>query len=247
MTGTRRIGILGGTFDPIHTGHVALATAAQERLDLTEVLVIPSHIPPHRPQPQASSFHRFAMVALAIAGRSGWRSSDIELMAGGPSYTTDTIRLLHDCGYAASELFFIIGVDAFVEIATWKDYPAILDRAHFAVVARPGWQVDGVTVRLPQLADRVRPGPRQNGGSSEVMNVGASLAPAIFLIDSLTPDVSATAIRQRRAEGMPIVGMVDARVQQHIEQHDLYPSIRSSRRADDHMNTPAAGRLHGQG
>jgi nicotinate-nucleotide adenylyltransferase len=251
MTANRRIGILGGTFDPFHTGHVALASAAQERLGLSELLVIPSHLPPHRPQPLASSFHRFAMAALAIAGRSGWRLSDIELIAGGPSYTTDTIRLLHDRGYAPSELFFIIGIDAFLEIATWKDYPAILERAHFAVVARPGWQVSDAAMRLPQLAHRMRSGAsRENGNgdrSTEPIGVGIEHAPAIFLIDAPTPDVSATAIRQHRAEGASIAGMVDPRVQQHIEQHDLYPSIRPGRRTDDQINTPAAGRLHGQG
>jgi nicotinate-nucleotide adenylyltransferase len=245
MTARRRIGILGGTFDPIHTGHVALASAAQARLGLTGVMVIPSHIPPHRPQPLASTFHRFAMVALTVVGRTGWQSSDIELTVDGPSYTTDTIRLFHEQGYHAVELFFIIGADAFAEIATWKDYPEILERAHFAVVSRPGYPVGDAAARVPQLAPRIRRVP-DDDASGEAFDEMVRSAPMIILIDALTADVSATAIRQRRAEGAPITGLVDARVQQHIEQHGLYTSMSPSRWAHAQTDTPAAGRLHGQ-
>ena len=92
MTAPRRVGILGGTFDPIHCGHLDVGAAAQAALDLEELLVLPSNIPPHRPQPVASSYHRFAMVALAIAGRRGWRALDLELREDGRSYTSETLR-----------------------------------------------------------------------------------------------------------------------------------------------------------
>jgi nicotinate-nucleotide adenylyltransferase len=249
MTSGRRIGILGGTFDPIHTGHIDLATAAAAQLGLTRVLVLPSHIPPHRAQPLASGFHRFAMVAMTVAGRSGWCASDLELLVDGPSYTTDTIRHFHEGGYRAAELSFIIGADAFAEIATWRDYPDILDRANFAVVSRPGYPVGALPAALPQLAARMRRPP----ADSPVDPTGAAAAdrlpgtvPLIFLIDAPTAPVSATEIRQRRAEGASIVGMVDPRVRQHIEQHGLYTSTARSRRAGEFANIPAAGRLHGQ-
>src|SRR6202140_3152410 len=122
MTGNRRVGILGGTFDPVHCGHLDAGAAAQDALCLGKVLVLPSNIPPHRPQPLASSYHRFAMVALAIAGRPGWRALDLELGDAARSYTTDTLQRFHDQAYSAAELFFIAGADAFVEIATWKNY-----------------------------------------------------------------------------------------------------------------------------
>ncbi len=134
----RRIGILGGTFDPIHRGHVDLGRAAQSALGLTQVFVVPTHIPPHRPQPIASSYHRFAMVALTVAGRAGWQATDVELGHDAPSYTSLTLRRFHERGFAPLELFFLIGADAFIEIGSWKDYPDILDQAHFAVVSRPG-------------------------------------------------------------------------------------------------------------
>jgi nicotinate-nucleotide adenylyltransferase len=257
MTARRRIGILGGTFDPIHTGHVALASAAQARLGLTRVIVMPSHIPPHRRQPLASSFHRFAMVALAVVGRTGWQSSDLELQIDRPSYTTDTIQSFHDLGFSPAELFFIIGADAFAEIGTWKDYPDILERAHFAVVSRPGYPVDELPVRLPQLAARMRggrSGKTADSGTDSAVNhtfdwtpdQPSFETPVIILIDAPTPDVSATAIRERCAEGAPITGMVDPHVQHHIEQHGLYTPTSPGRWDDAHTETPAAGRLHGQ-
>src|SRR4051812_42672162 len=122
----RRIGILGGTFDPIHCGHIDLGHAAQTALGLTHLFVITANIPPHRPQPVASAYHRFAMTAMAVAGRHGWQASDLELRAGAQSFTRDTLARFHGDGYRACELFFIIGTDAFLDIESWKDYPAIL-------------------------------------------------------------------------------------------------------------------------
>src|SRR5512138_3639286 len=109
----RRIGIMGGTFDPIHRGHVDAALAAESALQLQRVLLVTANVPPHRPQPAASSFHRFAMTSMAVAGHARWRASDIELRHYARSYTAFTLRKFHERGYAASELFFIIGADAF--------------------------------------------------------------------------------------------------------------------------------------
>ena len=233
----RRIGILGGSFDPIHNGHLDMGCAAETALGLTRMIVIPLNVAPHRPQPLASAYHRFAMVALSVAGRSGWRASDIELRHSTPSYTTTTLNRFHERGYAATELFFIIGADAFAEIASWKDYPRILDQAHFAVVSRPGCPVTRLAARLPALAPRmVQPW----------IDDGAQTNPVIILIDAPTADVSSTAIRQRRADGLPIADLVAESVQQHIEQHGLYTSMIPGRRASDEWPSPAAGRLHGQ-
>jgi nicotinate-nucleotide adenylyltransferase len=249
MTSGRRIGILGGTFDPIHTGHIDLAAAAAARLGLTQVLVMPSNIPPHRPQPLASSLHRFAMVAMAVAGRDGWLAADLELLVDGPSFTTDTIRHFHEQGCSPKELFFIIGADAFAEIPTWRDYPNIVERANFAVVSRPGHPVRALPAVLPDLEPRMhrisadQPIDRMSDAAPGRL---PDSAPVIFLIDAPTAAVSATAIRRLRSEGATIAGMVDPRVQQHIEQHGLYTSRARGRRADAFVDIPAAGRLHGQ-
>src|SRR5881392_2574236 len=153
----RRLGILGGTFDPIHGGHVDAARAVESALRLTDMLIVTSHIPPHRPQPFASPYHRFAMVALVVAEHSRWRASDLELRAAAPSYTSCTLDRLHAAGYRPTELFFIVGADAFGEIESWRDYPSIFDRAHFAVVSRPGFVVADLARRLPALAPRMIP------------------------------------------------------------------------------------------
>src|SRR6476620_12594583 len=163
----RRVGILGGTLDPIHCGHLDLGTAVELALRLTSLLVIPAHIPPHRPRPSASPFHRFAMAAIAVSGRTGWQASDLELLQSAPSYTETTLGCLHQDGYSAFELFFIIGADAFADIASWKNYPGILDAANFAVVARPGSPIDGLRQRLPELAARMK-GPHAAVNEREV-------------------------------------------------------------------------------
>jgi nicotinate-nucleotide adenylyltransferase len=234
----RRLGLLGGTFDPIHFGHLDLGQAAIRALALNDLIVLVSNVPPHRAQPIVSSHHRFAMVALAIAGRHGWRVSDVELRASGPSFTADTLRGFHQDGWRPEELYFVLGADAFAEIESWKDYPAILDLSHFAVVSRPGWPVSSLPARLPALADRMR-----------TAAVPAE-RPLIFLIEADTADVSATAIRHQLAEGRPLAGLVPPAVQQHIEQHRLYAPMASTFdnvrevRGPDHPT--AAGRLHGQ-
>jgi nicotinate-nucleotide adenylyltransferase len=235
---TRRIGILGGTFDPIHSGHLDLGACAQEALGLTRMFVITSNIPPHRQQPFASAYHRFAMVSFAVASRPGWRAADLELRSETPSYTSGTLAKFHERGYSASELFFVIGADAFADIGTWHDYPAILDAAHFAVVSRPGFPVGDLPQQLPRLRSRmVRP----------PLDPLSQIEPMISLIDAPTADVSSTAIRARVAEGESIAGLVPPGVQQHIEQHGLYTSMTPGRRASDSAAASAAGRLHGQG
>ena len=107
MSTERRLGVLGGTFDPIHYGHLRAGEAAEQMLRLDEIRVIPAHDPPHRPvDPKASTFHRFAMAALAIDGHDTWRLSDAELTRTGPSYTAHTLRALHADGWEPSDFFY---------------------------------------------------------------------------------------------------------------------------------------------
>ena len=233
----RRIGIMGGTFDPIHWGHLEAAFAAETALKLMRLLVITSHVPPHREAPHASSYHRFAMVALAVAGRTGWRASDLELRLDTESYTSTTLQKFHERGYAPAELFFIIGADAFSEIQSWKDYPAVLEFAHFAVVARPGHPVDDLPHRLPTLAERMVTPPLDEISNLDTM---------IILVDSPTSSVSATQIRERRGRGESISGMVPDPVRQHIEQHGLYTSQTPGRRASDSGSAAVSGGMHGE-
>jgi nicotinate-nucleotide adenylyltransferase len=217
MTVARRIGLLGGTFDPIHVGHMAAAAAARTILQLDEVLLLTSHVPPHRLQPAASVHHRFAMVALAAQDDEALRASDIELLAPGPSYTAATLQRLHAQGYSPSQLFFITGADAFAEIATWRHYPAFLSAAHFVVVDRPGRSSGSIRDLLPALAPRMR-----DASPAEVLSVGVGIPTAVFLVNQATPDVSSTGVRHRCADGQPITGLVPPAVERHIHRHALY-------------------------
>lgn len=213
-TAARRIGVIGGTFDPIHVGHLEAAEAARRALALDEIRVIPAHDPPHRAlDPHASAFHRFALVSLAIAGLPGYRACDMELRRDGPSYTALTLGDLHAQGWRPPQIFFILGADAFADIAAWHDYPAILDAAHFVVIARPGTTLDMAQARTPGLRARIR---RPSDG------VPAGDGTWIFLVEATTSDVSSTDLRARLASGAPIDGLVPPAVAHHIRVHHLY-------------------------
>ena len=206
MIASRRLGILGGTFDPIHFGHLDAADAARRALQLDHVLLIPSFDPPHRPtDPMASGFHRFALVALAIQGNDALSASDMELTRTGPSYTADTLRAVARQGWRPSQIFFILGSDAFAEIATWREYPAVLDTANFVVIARPGTTLDAAAERTSALRGR--------------------LGQSIFLVEARTRDVSSSTIRARLATRQPIDDLVPAAVARHIAAHHLYGAV----------------------
>lgn len=202
------LGVLGGTFDPIHIGHIAAGLRAKDALQLDRVMLVPSHIPPHRGA-GASPAHRLAMAGLAAREHQGWTASDIELRREGPSYTFDTLTEL---GGGEWQKFFIIGADAFAEIATWSRYPAVLDLAHFIVVARPGITLHSLKARVPDLADR--------------MTTPDSFTPdeksRVILLETATPDVSSTEIRRRVRAGQGISGLVPDSVASYISTHRLY-------------------------
>jgi nicotinate-nucleotide adenylyltransferase len=207
----KRIGVLGGTFDPVHTGHLDVARAARTALSLDEVRLVPASVPPHRTLPKASASDRFAMVELAVKDTPGLVASDLELHASGPSYTTVTLDRLAAGGVDTRGLFFIAGADAFRDITLWKDYPRLLDRCHFVAVSRPGCSASSLRAALPALASRMVNAPAE-----------APVGPRIFLVDAPTADVSATGIRERVAGRHPIAGLVPPAVATYIEAHRLY-------------------------
>jgi nicotinate-nucleotide adenylyltransferase len=211
---TRRLGVLGGTFDPVHFGHLDAAGAARAALGLHDLLFVPSHDPPHRSvDPHATAVHRFALVALAINGLDGYRVSDVELRREGSSYTSDTLRALHAAGWAPAQIFFILGADAFAEIATWHEFPAVLDGAHFAIVARPGMTIEAALARTPGLQSRTRQASEAPGAVGQT---------GILLVEAATRDVSSTFVRRQLAARQPIDDLVPSAVARHIVAHHLY-------------------------
>lgn len=205
-------GFLGGTFDPIHLGHLDVAHAARRALRMDDVTLIPAGIPPHRLAPVASAPHRFAMAALAVLGESGLLISDVEMLSAGPAYTADTLDRLRARGVDLRTACLITGADAFREIATWKDYPALLDRCHFAVVSRPGVPASTLRGQLPDLAEHfAAPETFEN-----------ARRPSIFLIDAPTPPISSTDVRRRCFDGKSLDGLVPAPVAAYIQRYGLY-------------------------
>ena len=225
MSHARRLGILGGTFDPIHVGHLDAADAARAALSLDQILLVPALDPPHRPvDPRATMYQRFALVSLAAADRPAYRVSDMELLRQGPSYTADTLRSLHAQGWRASQLFFILGTDAFAEIATWHDFPSILDLAHFVVIARPGTTIDMAVARTPELRARMCIGETQEDGVPRNTAIDGR-STRIFLVEADTRGVSSTQVRERLAAAQPIDDLVPAAVARHILKHHLYGAV----------------------
>jgi nicotinate-nucleotide adenylyltransferase len=216
-TESRRLGLLGGTFDPVHYGHLDAAEAARAALALDEIWLLPTHVPPHRARdPWATPFQRFALIALAIADRPAYRVSDIELQRSGRTYTVDTLLDLHRQGWAPSQIFFILGTDAFAEIATWHHYPSVLDAANFVVIARPGTTIEAAVARNPELRSRVCaiPYTPSDGRSTR-----------IILVPAHTRDVSSTTIRQRLSASASIDDLVPPPVGRHILTHHLYGAV----------------------
>jgi nicotinate-nucleotide adenylyltransferase len=209
------IGLLGGTFDPVHAGHLDVARAALRALHLEKVLLIPSRTPPHRRTPHAKGSDRLAMVRAAIAGEPRLEASTIELDAAGPSYTSSTLDRFAASGIDTRTLCFIAGADAFAEIPTWHQYPELIERCHFAAVTRPGLPVEQLRTTLPRLASRMI-SVRENEAYTTLPHA------SIFLIDAPTAPVSSTDVRARIARGESVKGLVPDAVAAYIDAHRLY-------------------------
>jgi nicotinate-nucleotide adenylyltransferase len=152
------------------------------------------------------------MARLAVANRPGFEVSEMEVARAGRSYTADTLRALHAEGWGAAQIFFILGLDAFADIATWREFPAVLDGAHFVVISRPGATAGDVIARHPALAARVQPpGPLPAGSATTVVP-----------IEARTRDVSSSDIRRRLARGESVDALVPPAVAAYIRAHGLY-------------------------
>jgi nicotinate-nucleotide adenylyltransferase len=206
-----RLGLFGGTFDPFHQGHLDVAEAARNALELSHVWVVPARVPPHRRPPVASAAHRFAMAAIACANAPALLVSDLEMDDASPSYTEATLNRLAPVGVDVRSLFLVTGADAFRDIQTWKGFPEILDRCHFVVVSRPGQSAPGLRELLPALASRM---------IDATQSVPST--PAVILVDAPTAPASSTEVRRRVQAGAAIDDLVAPGVAAYIEKHGLY-------------------------
>jgi len=222
--GGRRIALFGGTFDPIHAGHLAVARAAARRFHLNEIHFIPTARPPHKHQHAMAPFaDRYAMVALACAGYARFIASLAESgqdHAGrGAYYSVDTVRRFRLKLRAGSiRLFFLMGADSFLHIRTWKDYQTLLGLCDFIVASRPGFRIDALREVIP--ASLLAPGTAARLASKS--HAIALRRTTIFVLDSVSSYVSATEVRGRLDRGQPIHTLVPPRVEEYITKQALY-------------------------
>ncbi|OGD15891.1 MAG: nicotinate (nicotinamide) nucleotide adenylyltransferase [Candidatus Aminicenantes bacterium RBG_16_63_14] len=212
------IGLFGGTFDPIHLGHLRAAAEVRRRARLDRVLFIPSYLPPHKKTGAvASAADRLRMVELACSGRAGFEASPIEVEAREKSYSILTLRKLRALSPGA-RLFFILGVDAFLDIGAWREYHRVLEQCFFIVMGRPGFELDRARDVLGgKLRDSV--GPLETGEGA------AGLLPPqtrVFLLPIRALDISSTAIREMIRLGKSLDGLVPGSVAAYIRKHQLY-------------------------
>lgn len=201
--GPLRIGIIGGTFDPIHVGHLIVAEEVRTRMGLDQIVFVPAGLPPHKlDQPTTEPGLRFEMTRLAIADNSHFIISRIDTDRLGPSYTVDTIRLFLDGWGAHTEVYFLMGSDSLAELPTWRQPDRLMRLCRIVAVGRPGYRVD-----LQEL-DRLLPGA----------------AMLIQMMDTPTLDTSSTDIRRRIHQGRTIRYLVPPAVECYIREHGLYQS-----------------------
>lgn len=212
------IGVLGGTFDPIHYGHLRLAEELGETLRLEEVRFIPSGTPPHRSAPAVPAEHRLAMAQLAAAGNSRFKVDEREVRRAGPGYTYDTLKALRAELGEARPLALLLGADAFLELATWHRWREILGLAHIAVAHRPGFPVEQWSGRMPL------PLAREYSARHMQQPLAVHLSPAggIVVVPFTALDISATAIRDMLRAGASPRYLLPGAVLDYIRSHRLY-------------------------
>ena len=211
-----KIGIFGGTFDPVHRGHLAVARAAMRQLRLDRLIFIPAGVPPHKQHKARAAFHhRFAMLKLATAGEARFAVSRLE--ASGVHYSIDTVRRMKRSLKKGDRLFFLIGIDAFLDIASWHRAEELLRECGFVVSVRPGSSVREVTLVLPpSLLRSAGCFPRRSRGGIKVDGV------SIHLLRGVRAPVSATQVRAAARRGRPLTQLVPAPVAEYIRKMCLY-------------------------
>jgi nicotinate-nucleotide adenylyltransferase len=227
------IGLFGGTFDPVHRGHLALARAALERCKLHHIYFVPANIPPHKQKQPLSPFvHRFAMLVLATAEEKAFVPSLLEAPEEGttpirkdreakPNYTIDTVRRLKQSLKASDSLFLLIGMDAFADIAKWHQAEALFREVEFVVAGRPGYSLADVANALPE---KLRPRAEVTQPFHKQPATGDLMLPGvtIHLIGDLKQPASATAIREAAGAGKPLGRFLDPPVAEYIRKMGLY-------------------------
>jgi len=216
--GAKRAAIYGGTFDPVHNGHLKVARGVQKLFGLDEVILMPAYVPPHkRGAGITSAFHRFAMLALATEHDEGVTISTAELDQPDRPYAVDTVAYMQETLGSDWRLFFVMGADSWSEITTWREWRRLLTMCDHLVVTRPGYELPTDDVRGKVVDVRGK-----NNVAIQAI-VEASQSPQVFVTDTVFEDVSATAIRAAAKNGQAeLTNMVPREVAHYIEKYELY-------------------------
>ncbi len=216
----QKFGILGGTFNPIHYGHLAAAEEIRDRLKLDRILFIPSSLPPHKQEEDIpSAVQRLEMVRLAIAGNPHFKVSDIEVKRGGKSYTIDTVEALRDA-HPGTDFHFIAGLDSFLDIRTWHRWENLLSLCNFIVLSRPGYRfADLARITFMKRADKELNALERGEITEAVVQAGEF---RIYLETIPLYDISSTDIRRRVKQTRTIKYHLPDAVENYIIQNKLY-------------------------
>jgi nicotinate-nucleotide adenylyltransferase len=213
-----KTGILGGTFNPIHLAHLRIAEEVREACHLDHVLFMPAAAPPHKLVADAVTFtHRLAMIEAAIADNPGFQVSDLEARRSGKSFSVDTLELLRQAD-PTGERYFIVGLDSFRDIASWKDYTRLFELAHLVVTARPGVELPDPLAALPVA---VQNDFCYDGKLKKLRHRSGN---AVIFLEETRLDISSTLIRRKVAAGESIRYLVPPTVAAYIVDHGLYQS-----------------------
>jgi nicotinate-nucleotide adenylyltransferase len=213
-----KIGIFGGTFNPIHLAHLILAEELRERFSFDRVLFIPSGKPPHKRARLTTGHQRLEMVRLAVAGNRSFAALDLEVTREGKSYTIETLRILRRRFPRETEFFFLMGMDAFREITTWREAELFADYSHFVVFPRPDSPLLPPQPFLPPPLKAAAP-RRCGPGARAYALAGKHI---LYMVEAALLPFSASAIRNRAAEGRSLRYLVPEAVEKYIIRHKLY-------------------------
>ena len=197
----RKIGVIGGTFDPVHYGHLAAAEEARITLNLERVLFVVANVPPHKLDEEVTPVeHRLAMVRLAINSNPHFAISRVDVDRPGPSYTVDTVSILQEQWGQETEIYFIMGLDSLMELPTWHQPERLIQLCRLVVVRRPGFELDMAQLEasLPGISSRVE------------------------ILDMPEMDISSSDLQERVREGLSIRYQVPPEVERYINDHELY-------------------------
>ena len=219
-----RIALFGGTFDPIHFGHLRAALEVKQGFELDQIVMIPAAQPPHKTGDQVSdAMDRLKMVELGMSGYSGFSVSDVELQRSGPSYAIDTINHFKTSSSKDTGIFFISGLDAFLEIDTWKSYEELLRQIAFIVIDRPISDGSNTASRWKRLEEFIKTKISADYKFSDPSACFIhSDARPIYIFDVTSLDISSTRIRNLVKSGQPITYLVPEAVENYIIRRGLY-------------------------